>query len=86
MQSTNQLNLNNPNQTFQFNLTTNDLQCFISKQTKSKSINKRTPKSNPHTKPSIKVIQEHSPTRPNNSPYLDLCFDHKVLFTSYGPQ
>ena len=53
---------------------------------KSKSINKRTPKSNPHTKPSIKFVQEHSPARPNNSPYLDLCFDHKVLFTSYGPQ
>lgn len=41
--------LSSPNQKIRFNLSNNDLQCFISKHPKSKSNTKRTPKNANHT-------------------------------------
>lgn len=53
---------------------------------KSKSNEEGTPKNIQQKKPLIKIISESCPRAQASSPYLDRCFDHKVVFTKYGPQ
>jgi len=46
-----------PEKRFQFNLSSHDLQCFISKSLKSKSSDKSSPNILQHQKPHIQLIQ-----------------------------
>jgi hypothetical protein len=39
-----------------------------------------------HKKPLIKIIKDQGPRAQASSLYFDLEFDHKVVFTKYGPQ